>query len=199
MSKPKGSPVEKAAKERSMEASAWTAKSENKDYLACHMELWSFPKTDLYNPTEIENTIKAYLQVIHKYAMRPSLESLAVALHTTSQTLYGIRTGASHRNVRTMEILTDFRQICESCLREGMLDAKNPAGFIFCLKARHGWIETNRIQIEQRDATVVNGEETMKALEQKYLDSVVLDVNGKEVEIAKPEEIVVEAEEIKES
>lgn len=179
-------PIGESTKARLKEFSPWTVKTENQAFLACHMELRAFPKIDFYNPSEIEACINEYLKVIHKYSLGPAVESLAVAMHTTSSMIWAIRVGNAYRNKETMAMLEQFRQLCESWLREGMLNAKNPAGFIFALKAKHGWVETNRIQIEAKDNSVGDDETSVKALEQKYLESIVVDTQEGQKELVKP-------------
>jgi hypothetical protein len=93
-----------------------------------------------------------------------------------------------------MELLTQFAAICEAATREGMLLAKNPAGWIFEMKACYGWTDAPKIQVEH---TITDGTVSLKQLEQKYLDSIVVD-DHELVKVAMPTEIESTAEVIEE-
>ena len=151
------------------------------------MELKQFEKVDLDNPDEIAQRIDDYLDIALKYHMRPALASLAVAFGYSRSVLDDVRRGRLHRNKRSMEMLARFQSIMEAGLVEGAQNAKNPAAFIFLLKATCGYQEINRIQIEQKqDSMMLEDGASIKALEQKYMNDVVIDVDGSELTLAKP-------------
>lgn len=196
--KPKGKPRGNPAKamEGNEEFRLTNPKDTNQQALGYYLILRDLPKPDLHNPTDIENTINAYLAITYEHKMRPGMESLAIAMHTSSSMLRHIAAGREYRNERSVEVFRQFKSICEAAIRDGMLDAKNPAGFIFELKAHHGWQDVQKIQVEQKDA-FIQDETTVQAIEQKYLASIAVDVEGKEVVIAKPKEVVIDAEDLR--
>ena len=70
-------------------------------------------------------------------------------------------------------MLKEFQTLCEAATREGLTQAKNPAGYIFELKAQYGWSDAPVYQVEQRED--LNENVNMKALADKYLESIVVD------------------------
>ena len=184
-------PFPKEVKESIKEAASVTPSETAKTSTAFLVELWHLEKVDLDNPDDIAERIEYYLSLVQKYGMRPALASLAVAMGCSRQILDDMRRGRTHRNRRTMELLTAFQGIMEAGLVEGAQNAKNPAAFIFLLKATCGYQEINRIQIEQKQETMLlDDASNIKALEQKYMNDVVIDVDGSELTLAKP--IIVE-------
>lgn len=174
-------------RETAHETAATTPSDAAYNSLSFLMELKQFPKVDLDNPDEIAQRIDDYLDIALKYHMRPALASLAVAFGYSRSALDDVRRGRLHRNKRSMEILARFQSIMEAGLVEGAQSAKNPAAFIFLLKATCGYQEINRIQIEQKqDSMMLEDGASIKALEQKYMNDVVIDVDGSELTLAKP-------------
>lgn len=177
----------KEFREAARETAATTPSDAAYTSLSFLMELKQFQKVDLDNPDEIAQRIDDYLDIALKYHMRPALASLAVAFGYSRSVLDDVRRGRLHRNKRSMEILARFQSIMEAGLVEGAQNAKNPAAFIFLLKATCGYQEINRIQIEQKqDNMMLEDGASIKALEQKYMNDVVIDVDGSELTLAKP-------------
>ena len=170
------------------ESSSTAQKEETKNSNAFLIELWHLEKVDLDNPDEIAERIEYYLGLTQKYGVRPAVASLAVAMRCHRTVLEDMRRGKVHRNRRTMEILSGFQSLMEAGLVEGAQNARNPAAFIFLLKATCGYQEINRIQIEQKQESMLleDGATNIKALEQKYMNDVVIDVDGSELTLAKP-------------
>lgn len=131
------------------------------------------PRIDLTNPTDVEEAIKRYIDICYRHGFKPALTSFAVCAHVSRQAIQQARTGVDYTpNAGVMKALKEFYQICEAATREGMMQAKNPAAYIFEMKAHYGWQETPRIVQIQQDP---ENETSIKMLADKYLNSVVVD------------------------
>lgn len=131
------------------------------------------PKVDLTNSTDVEEAIKRYIDICYRHGFKPALTSFAVCAHNSRQAIQMARDGIEYTpNAGVMKALKEFYQICEAATREGMMQAKNPAAFIFEMKANYGWQETPRIVQIQQDP---ENETSIKMLADKYLNSVVVD------------------------
>lgn len=152
---------------------AYYPSEENQQVTAYLIALRQCPEVDWDNPDDIENAINRYIAIAHEYGFKPALTSFSVCTHTPRQTIQTIREGRSHRNLRTMKMLRELSTLCESATREGLTMAKNPSGYIFELKALYGWSDAPVYQVEQREDITENT--TMKALADKYMESIVVD------------------------
>lgn len=179
---------------------AYYPSEENQQVTAYMIALRNCPEVDWNNPDDIENAINRYIAIAHEYGFKPALTSFAVCSHTPRQTIQAIREGRLHRNLRTMKMLREFATLCESATREGLTMAKNPSGYIFELKALYGWSDAPVYQVEQREDLTENT--TMKALADKYMESIVVDdcqlVKIKEPPIEEVESTAVIVEDSKE-
>lgn len=179
--------MKETVKEAATESASTTPSSEAQNTLGFLIELRKFEKVDLSNPDDIAERIDRYLDIALKYKVRPAMASLAVAFGWSRPMIDDVRRGRCYRNKRTMDILARFQSTVEAGLVEGAQNAKNPAAFIFLLKATCGYQEINRIQIEQKQETLMlDDASNIKALEQKYMNDVVIDVDGSELTLAKP-------------
>lgn len=152
---------------------AYYPSEENQQVTAYMIALRNCPEVDWNNPDDVEAAINRYIAIAHEYGFKPALTSFAVSVHTTRQSIQWIREGKNHRNLRTMKMLREFQTLCESATREGLTLAKNPSGYIFELKALYGWSDAPVYQVEQREDITENT--TMKALADKYAESIVVD------------------------
>ena len=182
-------------------AGAYYPSEENQQVTAYMIALRNCPEVDWNNPDDVEDAINRYIAIAHEYGFKPALTSFAVSVHTTRQNIQWIREGKNHRNLRTMKMLREFQTLCESATREGLTLAKNPSGYIFELKALYGWSDAPVYQVEQREDLSENT--TMKALADKYMESIVVDdrqlVKVKEPPIEEVESTAVIVEDNKEA
>ena len=94
------------------------------------------PKTD---EEFVENTIK-YFELCEKHDFKPSMESYALSLSTTRQTLWNWENGVHPASQAVLDTIKKAKTIIQSGFVNCFMDGKvNPIAGIFLLKNNHGY------------------------------------------------------------
>ena len=101
------------------------------------------PKVDTKNPREVEQRINDYFQFCADHEKRPTVEGLALALHTTRQTLFNWESKQDERG----EIIRMAKSMLNALIVDWGVEGRiNPVTMIFLSKNNFGY--RDNIQVE---------------------------------------------------
>ena len=149
----------------------------NREILKKTLRLWKLPKIDMNSVDQVEKRIDEYFDICAQEDMKPSVEGLAFALGISRQHLYEVRVGNRGKNKEVSDLLKRASEMLGMALVEYMQNGKiNPIPALFLLKNNHGYADKQEVVITP--AAPLGDATDTKALEDRYVDSVVIDDPG---------------------
>lgn len=132
------------------------------------------PKVDTKNPKEVEQRVNDYFQFCADHEKRPTVEGLALALHTTRQTLFNWENKQDERG----EIIRMAKSMLNALLIDwSMTGALNPVTMIFLSKNNFQYrdsvqVEAMRIgeeSLPSRETIIADLQETIASENRELL------------------------------
>lgn len=166
---------QESRKVRKRPDSAVTAKKagDNSEMLAHQIKLYRLQPVDMNDAEAVENRIAEYFSICYDDDERPTVAGLALALGTNRQRIWEIDKGKSGRPKAVCDVVQRAYSLINSSVESLLSSGRgNPVACIFSLKANHGYIETQRVEISaQNDDAMPTAEE----LDAKYRDALPID------------------------
>ena len=102
--------------------------------------LMALPKINTYSADEVRQRTIEYFDIARKYNVKPTLESYALALRITRETVLAISSGLFSRPPEVREIVIMAHQTIQAMMAGFMTDSKvNPIAGIFLMKNNMGY------------------------------------------------------------
>ena len=121
-----------------------------------------------------EDSIKQYFQICADDDMKPSVAGLALAMNIDRRRLWEIREGKMGKNPAVSDTLKRTMQLLDLQMVDYMQNGKiNPVSGIFLMKNNFGYADKQEVVLTPNNP--LGDTKDTKALEEKYIDSVVDD------------------------
>lgn len=167
--------VKQKRPKRSEQLSVHTEPGDNTKYLEHSMKLAELPEIDTKDAEQVKKRINEYFKICCKSDMKPSMAGLALAIGVCRQTLWEwandrTRKGEFGNAIKKAVQMLDLQMV--DYMQNGKI---NPVSGIFLMKNSFGYTDKTEVVVTPNNPL---GEEVeQKALEQKYMDSVI-DADG---------------------
>ena len=157
----------------------------NTKYILSAMSLWELPPIDLNEPDDIQQRTNTYFHMMAEQNMKPTVIGYAMALGIDRRQLWAIvndqpypaNGGRTWENIprRSLDIIKKgyktMEYLWESYMQNGAL---NPVSGIFLGKNNYGYKDQQETVVVTPQNLLGSGAD-QKQLEQRYLDSVVVE------------------------
>lgn len=167
----------------------------NKMYIMHSMLLASLEKVNLNDNDAVKSRIVEYFEICANADMRPSLAGLALALGITRSYLNALcaGNGRAKNNSELRYIINQAYQILDTQMNDYMQNNDiNPIAGAFIMKNNFGYRDDKNLIVQNGAELIEDSSKDIKAIEKKYIESVVEDIpkteeNLKEEDIPKME------------
>lgn len=160
--------------DRSEAQSVHAEPGENRKYILHSMRLADLGKVDLKSVDEVTQRIRTYFEICAEDDMKPSVAGLALALDIDRRRLWEIREGKMGKNPAVSDALKKAMKILDLQMVDYMQNGKiNPVSGIFLMKNNFGYADKQEVVLTPNNP--LGDTKDTKALEEKYIDSVVDD------------------------
>lgn len=165
---------------KSAEMSVQTEPGDNAKYLKQALEIAKLEKIDMKDAQKVSDRTMDYFSICEKNDMKPSVAGLALAYGIDRKTVWVIRTGQGSYPNEVRNTVKRAVEIINSLMEDYMQNGKiNPVSGIFLMKNNMDYTDKQEVEITPKSPL---GDTTdMRQLEEKYRDSVVIDVDGNDV------------------
>ncbi len=138
------------------------------------MMLWDLPAIDNNDVIQVENRTRDYFNICAENDMKPSVAGYAFALGVDRRTLWTWVTGVTPKPPAVLDCIKKAYEMLNIMMEEYMQTGKiNPVSGIFLMKNNFGYTDKQEVVVTPNNPL---GETTdQKALEERYLESVVID------------------------
>lgn len=152
----------------------------NTKYVRHSMEIANLEQIDLKNVEQVKDRTMKYFSICENNDMKPSVAGLALALGIDRRTLWKIRTEQTGYSSDVIDTLKRAVQIINAMMEDYMQNGKiNPVSGIFLMKNNMDYTDKQEVVVTPNNPL---GDQTdMRQLEEKYRNSVVIDVEGEDV------------------
>ncbi|MBQ3265222.1 MAG: hypothetical protein IJH07_05540 [Ruminococcus sp.] len=159
-----------------------TEPGDNTKYVRHSMEIANLEHIDLKNAEQVKERTMNYFSICEKNDMKPSVAGLALALGIERTTLWKIR--KKQEGGYPAEVINTLKravQIINAMMEDYMQNGKiNPVSGIFLMKNNMDYTDKQEVVVTPNNPM---GDTTdIKQLEEKYRDSVVVDVDAIDTE-----------------
>lgn len=160
--------------DRSEAQSVQTEPGDNRKYILHSLRLADLGKVDLTSVDEVAQRVTTYFQICSEDDMKPSVAGLALALDIDRRYLWEIREGKKGKNPEVADTLKKAMKILDLQMVDYMQNGKiNPVSGIFLMKNNFGYADKQEVVLTPNNP--LGDTKDTKALEEKYIDSVVDD------------------------
>ena len=154
--------------------SVQTEPGDNRKYILHSLRLADLGKVDLTSVEEVTQRITTYFEICAEDDMKPSVAGLALALDIDRRYLWEIREGKKGKNPEVADTLKKAMKILDLQMVDYMQNGKiNPVSGIFLMKNNFGYADKQEVVLTPNNP--LGDTKDTKALEEKYIDSVVDD------------------------
>ena len=154
--------------------SVQTEPGDNRKYILHSLRLADLGKVDLTSVDEVAQRIRTYFEICADDDMKPSVAGLAVALDIDRTYLWEIRAGRKGKNPEVANTLKRAMKLLDLQMVDYMQNGKiNPVSGIFLMKNNFGYADKQEVVLTPNNP--LGDTKDTKALEEKYIDSVVDD------------------------
>lgn len=152
--------------------SVHTEPGDNTKYINHSLRLADLGKVDLTNVEEVTQRIKDYFVICAEDDMKPSVAGLALAMDIDRRYLWEIREGKKGKTPEVADTLKKAMKILDLQMVDYMQNGKiNPVSGIFLMKNNFGYADKQEVVVTPNQP--LGDTKDQKALEERYLDSVV--------------------------
>lgn len=165
--------IETASKQKrpkkSEQMSVKTEPGDNKKYIDHSLRLAALPKIDTKDNVQLSQRIIEYFEICAEDDMKPSVAGLAVAVGTDRRRLW--EWSQSEKSDRSDTIKKAYA-LLDLQMTDYMQNGKiNPVSGIFLMKNNFGYADKQEVIVTPNSP--LGEQKDTKALEEKYIDSVV--------------------------
>ncbi len=115
----------------------------------------ALPAVDLNDAQAVDARVWEYMSKCAKDDIKPSVEGLAIALHTTRNALCNWQNGVYRKDSGHRDTVKSAVQMLNAITASNMQEGKvNPAAAIFLLKNNAGYTDTQQITVEAKDNSI---------------------------------------------
>lgn len=151
-----------------------TEPGDNRKYILHSLRLAELPKLNLTSVEEVTQRIKDYFTICAEDDMKPSVAGLALAMDIDRRYLWEIREGRKGKNPAVADTLKKAMKILDLQMVDYMQNGKiNPVSGIFLMKNNFGYADKQEVEVTAKNP--LGDEPDPKAIEEKYVESVVID------------------------
>lgn len=159
-----------------------TEPGDNTKYVRHTMEIAALDRIDLKKADQVEQRVMRYFSICEDNDMKPSVAGLALALGIERTTLWKIRT--KQEGSYPAEVINTLKravQIINAMMEDYMQNGKiNPVSGIFLMKNNMDYTDKQEVVVTPNNPYGETAD--VKELEEKYRNSVPIDVDGAEVD-----------------
>lgn len=161
-------------------ASEGTKKGDNARLLRHTLEVASWGDVVMADDKAVAERCEKYLLFCADTDTKPTVSELAIALGISRPTMYDYRYGRIGKNPRTQEVLKRAVDIIGTQMEHYIENGKiNPVSAIFLMKNNHEYSDKAEVIFNQPPA--LGNAPDRKILEEKYKNSIVVDIDDAEV------------------
>lgn len=160
--------------DRSEAQTVQTEPGDNRKYILHSLRLADLGRVDLKSVDEVIQRIRTYFEICAEDDMKPSVAGLALAMDIDRRYLWEIREGKKGKNPEVADALKKAMKILDLQMVDYMQNGKiNPVSGIFLMKNNFGYADKQEVVLTPNNP--LGDTKDTKALEEKYIDSVVDD------------------------
>lgn len=149
-----------------------TEPGDNTKYINHSLRLADLGKVDLTNVEKVTQRINDYFTICAEDDMKPSVAGLALAMDIDRRYLWEIREGKKGKTPEVADTLKKAMKILDLQMVDYMQNGKiNPVSGIFLMKNNFGYADKQEVVVTPNQP--LGDTKDQKALEERYLDSVV--------------------------
>jgi len=139
-----------------------------------NLELWNLPKIDTNDVEQVRQRTIDYFSIVAKNDVKPTVAAYAFALGVDRRTLWQYVNGIIPKPPEVQDTIKKAYEFLNLMMEDYMHNGQiNPVSGIFLMKNNFGYQDKQEVVVTPANNL---GEATdQKALEQKYMDAVVLD------------------------
>lgn len=157
------------------DSTAQTLPGDNRKYILHSLKLADLDKISMQDPEAVRVRIKEYFVICANDDMKPSVAGLALSLGIDRRRLWEIREGKKGESREVMDALKKAMTILDLQMVDYMQNGKiNPVSGIFLMKNNFGYADKQEVVVTP--AAPLGEAADIKELEDRYADSVVIDV-----------------------
>jgi hypothetical protein len=161
-------------KRRRPDSTAQPDPGDNRKYINHSLKLAALKKVDMKNEDEVAQRIQTYFEICAADDMKPSVAGLALALDVDRRYLWEIRVERKGKNPKVADLLKKAVQMLDLQMVDYMQNGKiNPVSGIFLMKNNFGYADKQEVEVTAKNP--LGDEPDPKAIEEKYVESVVID------------------------
>ena len=167
---------------KSKEMSVQTTPEENTKYVRHVLANFDLPPINLNDPEQVGDRIKWYFEHCDEDGMKPTVAGICNSLGIDRTTFYQWGTGDRRGgNPAYANMVKKARGIIWELWEQYAADGQvNPVTFIFLMKNHFGYADKQEVVVTPNNPL---GDTTdVKALEDKYRESVPIEAEGEEIE-----------------
>ena len=166
---------------KSAEMQPHTEPGDNAKYIRHSLRLAKLSKVSMQDGEAVSTRVFEYFEICEEEDMKPSVAGLALALDCDRTYLWKIRSGAREGNAAVVHAIKKAMQLLDLQMVDYMQNGKiNPVSGIFLMKNNFGYADKQEVEITPKSPL---GDTTdIKALEDKYRESVPIDIEGFDIE-----------------
>ena len=147
---------------------------DNAKFLRHSLEIQLWGDVQLSNPVAVKERSIKYLQKCIDDDVKPSIEEYAMSLGISRQALHQYREGQIGKNQEVLDTLKRTCNLINSQMVHYMQNGKiNPVAGIFLMKNNMGYTDKQEVVVTPN--AKFGEEPDQKALEDKYIESIVAD------------------------
>ena len=146
----------------------------NKEMLNNLLTLYSLPRIDIHDPEAVRNRIEDYLKFMSEADMRPTTETLCVAIGISLRTLNRWATGITNPTPEHKELAQSAKMLLNAVMSEYMMTNQiNVVAGIFFLKNHFGYQDKTAVEVESKN--ILGDIKDNEQRRSKYIESTVAD------------------------
>ena len=174
--------AKKSRPKKSAEMSVQATPAEQSRYVRHVMANFNLAPIDLDDPAQVQERIVWYFNHCAEDGMKPTVAGICNALGIDRQTFYlwgtGERRGKSPEYVYMVKrAKAAIQELWEQYAADGQV---NPVTFIFLMKNHYGYADKQEVVVTPQNPLGVDP--NVKELEEKYRDSVPIDVDATDID-----------------
>ena len=147
----------------------------------------NLPRIDLSDAEAVRERVNLYFDLCMEHGVRPGVEGLCTALHTTRQTLSHWANGVKRSGSEQQQVVKDARQLLADLMEQYMLNGEiNPVAGIFLASNQFDYDRNATVTVQTANA-IGTGEDPARLAEKYRADVIDVEAEAPKVQIEAPE------------
>ena len=149
---------------------------ENRKYITHSLRMWDWETPDMKEPAQVKERIGQYLEICAEDDMKPSVAGMALAFGVHRKTLWAWANGidSAYLPPASRDLIKKAYQFLNAQMEDYAQNGKvNPVTAIFLMKNHFGYADKQEVEVTAKNP--LGDEPDPKAIEEKYVESVVID------------------------